>query len=264
MKEPTGESAPASSGGTSPARPEVRHKSATVAGGQLDYWCDGQGPAVVFLSGLGGDDSLASIARQIADEAYACFYFRPGDGPVGPPDHRLTAGSDAADLHDLLAVAGLPKPVVLVAHSYGGLIADIAAAEHPEEIAGVVFVDASVPGVYERFDAIFTPAQRAHWDVQLQMVPHVDLPTSLVEAAEALPSFPPIPVTVITGTRPLYDDQLPSDKMQAIWLKAQDEFAATLTPDARHVLAETGHYVHVDDPDLVVMEIRALLARTEH
>jgi hypothetical protein len=29
-------------------------------------------------------------------------------------------------------------------------------------------------------------------------------------------------------------------------------------------LADTGHYVHVDNPDLVVMEIRALLARIEY
>ena len=72
---------------------------------------------------------------------------------------------------------------------------------------------------------------------------------------------------MITATRGLTDpcdEQLPCDEMQVIWLKIQDEFAATLTPDARHVLADTGHYVHVDDPDLVVMEIRALLARTEH
>ena len=222
---------------------------------------------MVFLSAFGSDDSLAPIAMRLADEAYVCFYFRPGDGPAAsPPDRRRTAGSDAADLHELLAVAGLSTPVVLVAHSYGGLIADIAAAEHPQEIAGVVFVDATVPWVEERFQAILTDAQRAHLGAPVQMVPHVDWPTSLVEAAEALPSFPHIPVTVITATRGWTDpcdEQLPCAEMQAIWLKTQDEFAATLTPGARHVLAETGHYVHVDDPDLVVVEIRALLAQTE-
>ncbi len=242
-----------------------------MAGGQLEYWCDGEGPTVVFLAAAGSDDSLARIARQLADEAHVCFYFRPGDyafrpGDGPPPERPRTAGSDAADLHELLAVAGLPKPIVLVAHSYGGLIADIAAAEHPEDIAGVVYVDASVPGQEERLRAILTDAQRAYLD-GLEKGPHVDLPTSLVQAAEALPSFPRIPVTVITATRGFTGDpceQLPCDEMQAIWLKIQDEFGATLTPDVRHVLAETGHHVHVDDPDLVVAEIRALLARTKH
>jgi pimeloyl-ACP methyl ester carboxylesterase len=37
-----------------------------------------------------------------------------------------------------------------------------------------------------------------------------------------------------------------------------------VTPDARHVLADTGHFVQGDDPDLVETEIRALLARIEH
>ena len=130
-----------------------------------------------------------------------------------------------------------------------------------------MFVDASVPGQEERFDAILTDAQRAYFGGRLQMVPHVKVPTSFVQAAEALPSFPHIPVTVITATRGFTDpcdDQLPCAELQAIWLKVEDEFAATLTPDARHVLADTGHFVHVDDPDLVEMEIRALLARTEH
>jgi hypothetical protein len=91
----------------------------------------------------------------------------------------------------------------------------------------------------------------------------VDWPTSLLEAAEALPSFPPVPVTVITATHSFTDpcdEQLPCDELQALWLEAQDKFAATLTPDARHVLADTGHYAHEDDPDLVETEISALLA----
>jgi pimeloyl-ACP methyl ester carboxylesterase len=248
-------------------RPSIRHEFVTVAGGQLELWCDYEGPSVMLLSGIGGDGSLIPIGRRLSHDAYACSYNRPGDGPGPPPDRPRTAGSDAADLHELLAVADIPTPVVLVAHSYGGLIAVIAAAEHPEDIAGVVFVDASHPDQNERMDAILNEAQRAHLDATLKNFRFVDWRKSLVEAAAALPSFPPIPVTVITATRGFTDpcdEQLPCDKMQAIWLDVQDQFAITLTPDARHVLADTGHYVHDEDPDLVEVEIRALLARIEH
>jgi pimeloyl-ACP methyl ester carboxylesterase len=235
----------------------------TVTGGQLQLWCGGDGPTLMFLAAIGGDHSLLPMADRLSDQAYACFYDRPGDGPPAP-DHPRTAGSDAADLHELLAVAEIPTPVLLVAHSYGGLIAIIAAAEHPEDIAGVVFVDASQPGAEERFDAIFTDAQRSYFDARLDNFPYVDWPTSLVEAANALPQFPDLPVTVITATRSFLDpcdEQLPCDRLQAIWLEAQDQFA-TLTPAARHVLADTGHYVQDGDPDLVETEIRALLQRT--
>lgn len=234
----------------------------TVTGGQLQLWCGGEGPTVMFLAAIGGDHSLLPMADRLSDQAYACFYDRPGDGPP-PPDNPRTAGSDAADLHELLAVAEIPTPVVLVAHSYGGLIAVIAAAQHPEDVAGLLFVDASQPGAEERFDAIFTDAQRAYFDARLDNFPYVDWPTSLVEAADALPSFPDVPVTVITATRSFLDpcdEQLPCDELQAIWLDAQNDFAA-VTPDARHVLADTGHYVQDGDPDLVEAEIRALLRR---
>jgi pimeloyl-ACP methyl ester carboxylesterase len=220
----------------------------------------------MFLSGIGGDHSLIPIGERLTRETYACFYDRPGDGPP-PPDRPRTAGSDAADLHELLAVAEIPTPVLLVAHSYGGLIAVIAAAKHPEDIAGVVFVDSSVPDQKQRFDAILTAAQRAHGEAGFKDFPFVDFPTSLGEAADSLPSFPHVPVTVITATRGFTkscDEQMPCEKMQAIWLDLQDRFAATLTPDAHHVLAKTGHYVQEEAQDLVVTEIRALLARLEH
>jgi pimeloyl-ACP methyl ester carboxylesterase len=239
------------------------HEFVTVAGGQLELWCGGgDGPTVMFLSAIGGDHSLLPMAGRITDGAFACFYDRPGDGPP-PPDKPRTAGSDAADLHELLAQAEIPAPVVLVAHSYGGLIAMIAAAEHPEDIAGVVFLDASLPGAEERFYTIFTDAQRDYFDGRLDNFPYVDWPTSLEEAADALASFPDVPVTVITATRSFIDpcdEQLPCDELQTIWLEAQDGFASVM-PDSRHVLADTSHYVHEDDPDLVETEIRALLAR---
>ena len=70
-----------------------------------------------------------------------------------------------------------------------------------------------------------------------------------MEAGDALPVFPDVPVTVITATHGFTDpcdEELPCEEMQAIWLDAQDRFA-TLT-HARHVLADTTHYVHNDDP----------------
>jgi hypothetical protein len=72
-----------------------------------------------------------------------------------------------------------------------------------------------------------------------------------------------VPLTVITATRSFLDPcdpELPCEDLQAIWLDAQESYSA-LAPGARHVLAETSHYVQNDDPDLVVQEIRDVLAQ---
>jgi pimeloyl-ACP methyl ester carboxylesterase len=246
--------------------PPVRHEFLTLAGGQAELWCGGAGrPTVVLLSGIGGDHSLLTFGSRLTEAAPACFYDRPGDGPP-PPDHPRTAGSDAADLHELLSAAKIPTPVVLVAHSYGGLIAVIAAAKHPEDIAGVLFVDSSVHDQDERFHAILSAAQRRQLDNGKKDFPYVDWPTSLVEAGDSLPSFPDVPVTVITSTHGMTnpcDEQMPCKEMEAVWLQVQTQFAADL-PDAHHVLANTGHYIHEDDPDLVLRELSSLLARVDH
>ncbi|MBA2264399.1 MAG: alpha/beta hydrolase [Chloroflexi bacterium] len=234
----------------------------TVAGGQLDLWCDGgEGPTVVFLAALGGDHSLVPIAERTGREANACFYDRPGDGETDAPEVTRTAMSDAADLHELLDVADIPTPVVLVAHSYGGLISIVAAAEHPDEIAGLVLIDASHPEQEERTNAILTDAQVEILAAEFARFPYVDFLASLDQAADAYETFPDIPLTVITATRGMTDpcmEGMPCEAMQTVWLEVQDEYAA-LTPDARHVLADTGHYVHDDDPELVVAEIKAIL-----
>ena len=235
-----------------------------VAGGQLDVWCDGgSGPTVIFLAAIGGDDTLLPIAERLADRADVCFYVRPGDGDTQPPDVPRTAAQDAADLHELIGMAELPRPVVLVGHSYGGLIAVVETAEHPEEVAGVVLVDASHPEQETRFSAHFTAEQQEISNAEFANFPFVDFTTSLAEAGAALDTFPDVPLTVVTaahGFGTACDQDLPCEAMQSVWLDVQDEYAA-LTSDARHVLADTGHYVHEEDPDLVVAEIEAMLDR---
>ena len=73
----------------------IRQEFVTVAGGQLELWCEGEGPTVMLLSGSGGDGSLIPIGTRLGGDAYACNYNRPGDGQGPPPDRPRTAGSDA-------------------------------------------------------------------------------------------------------------------------------------------------------------------------
>jgi len=235
----------------------------TVNGHELHVWCSGgPGPTVVFEAAIGGDPSLWPIAERIRDQAYACVYDRPGNGESPPPDEPMTARADADDLHELVTTGAIPGPIVIVAHSYGGLIALIEAVEHPDDVAGLVLIDASHPEQHRRWDAIMTPEQRKTLRAGLVNFPYVDFVTSLDQAAADFGPLPPIPLTVLTATRPSEGDAcggLPCVEMQRIWLELQDEYAA-LRPDARHVEAATGHYIQDEDPDLVVTEIRSLLA----
>src|SRR5688500_2738028 len=49
----------------------------------------------------------------------------------------------AKDLPALLAAAGESKPVVIAAHSMGGLVARICARTYPKDVAGMILLDAT-------------------------------------------------------------------------------------------------------------------------
>jgi pimeloyl-ACP methyl ester carboxylesterase len=71
----------------------------------------------------------------------------------------------------------------------------------------------------------------------------------------APPGLGSMPLTVLTALRGL--DQ----SLQPAWMRMQDELAA-LSSDSEHITApEVGHYMHLDDPDLVVQAIRDLVRR---
>jgi pimeloyl-ACP methyl ester carboxylesterase len=69
--------------------------------------------------------------------------------------------------------------------------------------------------------------------------------------------FPPIPVVVLTGT----NKWLEGPAFNRVWLQTQQEMSE-LSPKGTHVVCDhCGHYVHRDDPRLVVDAIRDVIAR---
>ncbi|MCP4543045.1 MAG: alpha/beta hydrolase [Chloroflexi bacterium] len=128
-----------------------------VGGHRLHIHCTGEPsstdtPTVVMDSGLGGGSlDWVWVQPEVAKFARACVYDRAGyawsdPGPM-PRDSRQVA----AELHTLLSNAGVPPPYVLVGQSFGGLNSRLYAIQHPDEIAGVVLVDASPDHLYDAF-----------------------------------------------------------------------------------------------------------------
>ena len=117
-------------------------------GRRLFLNCQGRGSPTVFI--IPGKGSYAAVwngvVPTVAKTTRACAYDRPNtrqDGsylstPV-PQPHSVRQAVD--DVVKLIAAAKLSTPLVVVGHSYGGLIADLLARTHPGLVAGLVFVD---------------------------------------------------------------------------------------------------------------------------
>jgi len=103
-------------------------------------------PTVLLESGLGGMSSAwAWVFPEAARLTRVVAYDRAGLGwsqvSTGPKTAALTVERLRAALRQL----GIEPPYLLVGHSMGGLFARVFAAAHPDEVAGMVLLDAVHP-----------------------------------------------------------------------------------------------------------------------
>jgi pimeloyl-ACP methyl ester carboxylesterase len=255
-----------------------------IGGGRKMYMeCRGQGsPTVVLVSGFRGahDDwtsvidskgepkpSGSAVFPQVGKFTRVCAYDRPGttrfDGTLSPSTtvrQPTTAQDGAEDLHALLRAAEQKGSYVIVAHSWGGLIARQYISEYPDEVSGFVLLD---PGSEFLQDAL-TPAQ---WAFFVRGAMKEGDPKTL-EAADyrpsvrALRSAPPvrgIPAVVLSSDKcwfvfPGFD----AKQTCSAWDAAQDQLAAHL--DAEHITdTNSGHFIQGENPKLVIGAVREVV-----
>lgn len=118
-----------------------------IGGRRLHLDCTGAGgPTVVLESGLGGTSAnWARITTEIRSTTRVCAYDRAGQGWSEDVDAPQDGAAIASDLHALLSAAGEPGPYVMVGHSAGGPYVMTYAAAHPDDVAGMVLLDAMSP-----------------------------------------------------------------------------------------------------------------------
>jgi pimeloyl-ACP methyl ester carboxylesterase len=112
-------------------------------------------PTVVLEAGLGGMSSAwAWIQPEIAKFSRVLSYDRTGLGwseaDLAPKSARLAAQR----LRSILQISEALPPYVLVGHSMGGLLVRVFADLFPDEVAGIVQVDAAHPDQHIRSTAI--------------------------------------------------------------------------------------------------------------
>lgn len=99
-------------------------------------------PTVVFEAGIGASSlNWRHIQQALAPAVSTFAYDRPGLGWSSRRRSARTASVVAAELHELLQRAGIQPPLVLVGHSFGGLVARRYALLYPAEVAALVLID---------------------------------------------------------------------------------------------------------------------------
>ncbi len=134
--------------GNAPKEFPPRGKLVDIGGRHIQLDCRGTGaPIVVFESGLDALGSLSwgAVHDDVAETTRACAYSRAGLMWSDPSDRPFSSLNNAEDLHKALAAAGEKPPYILVGHSLGGPYSLAFTGRYGNDVAGLVFVDASHP-----------------------------------------------------------------------------------------------------------------------
>ena len=112
--------------------------------------CNGTGePTVILEPGLGGTSAAWGwIEPTVAAHTRVCVYDRAGRGHSDPSPDPQDGDQIATDLHTLLERANVTGPLIMVGHSLGGLYVLDYAARYPQQVAGMVLLDATPPTAF--------------------------------------------------------------------------------------------------------------------
>jgi pimeloyl-ACP methyl ester carboxylesterase len=212
-----------------------------------------------------------------------------------PSSQPRTPRQIADELHTLLTNAGVAEPYVLVGHSLGGKNVRLFAQQHPEQVAGIVLVDARS----EYVDANTSPAEAQAFPRALaaqaflfrvaRSVGLVRLIGASLWGGPAMPREMRTEMALLTTSRRGIDAQTAEGLERAtddallqaapslgdrplivlaagqkvahdpIWLEAQRRQAA-LSTNGRLIVAEgSGHAIHWDQPTLVIDAVRQVI-----
>lgn len=268
-----------------------------VGGYRMHLDCRGEGsPTVVMDAGLGGSSLDWSLVQaDIAGTTRVCTYDRAGMGWSDPSPLPRTPRHIADELHLLLTNAGVPGPYVLVAHSLAGKNVRMFASAHPDEVAGMVLVDARS----ELVDALTPQAEVEAFGVTLgtqgtlySVARRIGVARAFGASLAGVPLLPPaiatemallmtqadaIDETTKEGLARSADDaalagatlgSMPLVVIAAAvsmadipnWSTAQQELAALSTRGGLIVAEHSGHAVQLEEPGIVIDGIGQVLA----
>lgn len=231
-------------------------------------------PTVVLVSGLRAPQRYWNpVVPALAEVTTVVTYDRPGYGrsELGTaPNHGAQA---AADLHRLLGSLVVPKPCVVVGHSYGGRIARLFASTWPADVAGLVLEDSSHEDLLDEQLAALDGEDRARLEALAAPfrtriaapASEADYMLDTVEQLHAAPHLPRVPLVVLaaTGGFGLPDVFTPEGRARLLEVNARmQRRMANLVPGAAFVeVAGTGHNIHVERPHALIDPLLAMLAR---
>ena len=216
-------------------------------------------PTVVFEAGLGhGKRTWGPVFNPVSAVTRSVAYDRAGYGQSEASSQSRDGLQIVLELRAMLQTQSIAPPYVLVGHSLGGTYMKLFAKTFPDEIVGVVLVDARHAEFSQRCRQLGVP--RLLYDppeallAMMSATARTELeaaPLTLKQTRRAGP-FPDVPLIVLTQSSAT--SRWPKG-LRKVWEASQQRLAKMSRLGRIKVCDDAGHNVHKDRPDIVVRAV---------
>jgi len=250
-------------------------------------------PVIVFESGMGTPmGNWDKVLNGISEMAPLITYDRPGIGESEPDNQMPTIKNVSDRLIKILNYLNLKPPYVLVGHSLGGAFVRGFAVYYPGMLAGLVIIDpADFTETHENKRLTFLDIGIANstidtlfkkWDKEsIANKGTSTAPLSIQKEGEVLENMrktdfkeitdsklPNIPVHILTGGRYDTPERLRSKEFNdSLLFRSKMKHRVERWTDVIQSVdkgmlfysGDAGHFVHWDDPELLISSIKIVL-----
>lgn len=246
-------------------------------------------PTIIFESGFRNDSNVwttsymgkEAVFPNVITFARACAYDRPGT--IGWEADKLSLSGNnvymprkvqdmVSDLHLLLKNSNVKPPYIMVGHSLGGLLVRLYASTYPNEVVGLVLVDALSEYLrqdleYNKWEAyrkyveqITEPLKN---DKYLEKV-NFDDASSTMAYAQKINPLPSIPLTVISRGKSAAippGTGITTETLEKAWSESQTQLTKLSNKSNQIIATQSEHYIQFFQPELVINAIYQMYSK---
>lgn len=242
----------------------LKENELAVLDHQIAYYTDDMDKEflIVFESGL-GDDHTVWQTKKVAEKSTAfadvLLYDRAGYGHSTSSGITRDIPNLSNDLHTLIEQARNGRKLILVGHSLGGMIIRDYAIKYPAHVAGLLFVDAS----HELYNSISQDQEnqivQAFVDAYGQNSAAVAEASELIEDSAYMASLPMLPDVPTVAVSSMKVDKNHTAADRKLWFDSKEALGVGLSHFQHITTEKSGHYIMIDEPELVLKLIKELV-----
>jgi pimeloyl-ACP methyl ester carboxylesterase len=209
----------------------------------------------VFENGFGTGMSFWDEALLELSKTHSVFaYTRDDDLKMMKMEKEANSELITNILYELLQKCEVKAPYILVGHSLGGIYAQHFIRRYPENVVGLVLVDATYPNEFVDVESLNIPSKL--YKRTKMMFKNID---KIGKALLGLPITKEIPTLVISATNKEDIKENPEYEDMIMFMHEKQKEYLTLYPHAKQIFVDTGHMVMFEKPKVVVDGIREVI-----